>query len=298
MASSPGISVSKPCSSRPRRASSSLTRTRAKSTSASSAALSSAGICQPTMCRPPCCARGMRLRRYRRLTRVSAGGTLTPSPTWVAETRPRSRAAVPRSSQFSIAPDTYGPTIRSFSAGHDQQRRGVRPAGPVALGRRRQPARDFVQTGRHTAGGRRRAATGPGPQHAAGIWMPPSSSSICVSTPPSTQNATGTALCNLARKYVIDYQNALPVSATGPDVANRLGEQKARVETFLHVFDTYSGLPSSRPVTAENGLRSAVLHTGTVQRSERSETSKSPCCGGWPRPAPQQASRGHRVRSS
>jgi hypothetical protein len=45
-------------------------------------------------------------------------------------------------------------------------------------------------------------------------------------------------LCHLARDYVIDYQSALPASATGPDVANRLGEQKARVETFLHVFDT------------------------------------------------------------
>jgi hypothetical protein len=40
------------------------------------------------------------------------------------------------------------------------------------------------------------------------------------------------------RQFVEQYFAQLPETAGGPDVANRLGEQKARVETWLHVWDT------------------------------------------------------------
>ena len=61
---------------------------------------------------------------------------------------------------------------------------------------------------------------------------------LCVATAFFPKNALGTWLCDYARKSVTDYAAALPDTATGPDVANRLGEQKAQVATFLHVFDT------------------------------------------------------------
>jgi hypothetical protein len=49
---------------------------------------------------------------------------------------------------------------------------------------------------------------------------------------------TATAACNLARQRVVDYAAELPASPSGPDVANRLGEQKTRLTTWLHVWDT------------------------------------------------------------
>ncbi len=50
--------------------------------------------------------------------------------------------------------------------------------------------------------------------------------------------ATAIAACNLARQRVVDYAAELPASPSGPDVANRLGEQKTRLATWLHVWDT------------------------------------------------------------
>ena len=140
-----------------------------------------------------------------------------------------------------VAPDTYGPTIRSFSP-------RVTSNNDAVFARLAQSLwddvgilrRDFAckQADTLPAGG---AAPLPGSvcNTLAGIWsVAKFKLDLCVNAAFYPQNATGTALCNLARKYVIDYQSALPASATGPDVANRLGEQKARVETFLHVFDT------------------------------------------------------------
>lgn len=46
-----------------------------------------------------------------------------------------------------------------------------------------------------------------------------------------------TWICGLARDYVDAFEAALPVAATGPDAYNRLGELKARVDVFQHVWD-------------------------------------------------------------
>lgn len=43
-------------------------------------------------------------------------------------------------------------------------------------------------------------------------------------------------ICGLASEYVNKFEAALPTTATGPDVRNRLGELKARVEVFEHVW--------------------------------------------------------------
>ena len=142
---------------------------------------------------------------------------------------------------LEVAPDTYGPTIRSFSP-------RVTTDNDAVFARLVQSLwddvgilrRDFAckQADTVPTGG---VAPLPGAvcNTLAGIWsVAKFKLDLCVTAAFFPQNSTGTAVCNLARKYVIDYQNALPASATGPDVANRLGEQKARVETFLHVFDT------------------------------------------------------------
>jgi hypothetical protein len=44
-------------------------------------------------------------------------------------------------------------------------------------------------------------------------------------------------ICGLAADYVAAFESALPAAATGPDPYNRLGELKARVDVFQHVWD-------------------------------------------------------------
>jgi len=46
-----------------------------------------------------------------------------------------------------------------------------------------------------------------------------------------------TWICGLARDYVDAFLAALPATAAGPDVFNRLGELKSRVDVFQHVWD-------------------------------------------------------------
>lgn len=60
---------------------------------------------------------------------------------------------------------------------------------------------------------------------------------LCVlsSFGPVTGYALG--ICEYARELVDDFEAALPATASGPDPYNRLGELKARVEVFRHVWD-------------------------------------------------------------
>jgi hypothetical protein len=62
---------------------------------------------------------------------------------------------------------------------------------------------------------------------------------------PVTGNAFG--LCDFARDQVDAFEAALPATATGPDVYNRLGELGSRVEAFQHVWDTRF-IPSIKPL--------------------------------------------------
>jgi hypothetical protein len=61
---------------------------------------------------------------------------------------------------------------------------------------------------------------------------------LCVAGTFLPRNWLSSGLCRVARESVHDYAAVLPATATGVDVANRLGEQKARIETLLHVWDT------------------------------------------------------------
>jgi hypothetical protein len=68
----------------------------------------------------------------------------------------------------------------------------------------------------------------------------------CVAAAFKPRTDAATATCNLARQLVMQYEAQLPETPAGPDVANRLGEQKARVETWLHIWDTRY-IPSIKP---------------------------------------------------
>ena len=60
---------------------------------------------------------------------------------------------------------------------------------------------------------------------------------LCVNATFNPVNAYQASVCGLAREYVDDFEAALPATATGPDVYNRLGELKGRSEVFRHVWD-------------------------------------------------------------
>ena len=60
---------------------------------------------------------------------------------------------------------------------------------------------------------------------------------LCVNATFKPVSAQRGMLCSSARAGVDAFEAALPASATGPDVYNRLGELKARVDVFQHVWD-------------------------------------------------------------
>ena len=59
---------------------------------------------------------------------------------------------------------------------------------------------------------------------------------LCVKATFYPQSSYRNWICGLASEYVNKFEAALPATATGPDVRNRLGELKARVEVFEHVW--------------------------------------------------------------
>ncbi len=59
----------------------------------------------------------------------------------------------------------------------------------------------------------------------------------CVNTSFRKASANRTGRCEAAEASVAAFAAALPAAATGPDPYNRLGELKARVEVFQHVWD-------------------------------------------------------------
>jgi hypothetical protein len=59
----------------------------------------------------------------------------------------------------------------------------------------------------------------------------------CVNATFHPTNAHQTSICAQARASSDVFEAALPATASGPDPFNRLGELKARVDVFQHVFD-------------------------------------------------------------
>jgi len=177
-------------------------------------------------------------------TYKSVGGayidTITNVDCGTTKTKPPGLSLVPYN--LELAPDTYGPTVKSLTP-------RVTVKNDAVFARLVQSLWDDVGTSRRDLACKQvdtLPAGGAAPLSStdcnklAGLWsVAKFKLDLCVATAFGPKNAAGTALCDLAKKYATDYQNALAVTtATGPDVANRLGEQKARVATFLHVFET------------------------------------------------------------
>ncbi len=68
----------------------------------------------------------------------------------------------------------------------------------------------------------------------------------CVDAAFQPKSSASNENCNAFRTQFAQYRSALPASATGADPANRLGELKARAETFSFIFETRF-LPSIPP---------------------------------------------------
>jgi hypothetical protein len=140
---------------------------------------------------------------------------------------------------LEITPDTYAPTIKSGKA-------TVTVNNDAVFARLVQSLWDDVGESRRTYACKQ--ADSPSSQaplssaackKLALLWeIAELKVNLCVAASFLPRNVLGNLVCSLARRTVQDYAAVLPATATGPDVANRLGEQKARVETWLHVWDT------------------------------------------------------------
>jgi hypothetical protein len=144
---------------------------------------------------------------------------------------------------IEVAPDTWGPTIRSNAA-------RVTTNNDAVFARLAQSLWNDVGSSRNDLACKQvdTTATTMPPlttaqcKNLANIWkVAKFKLDTCVASAFFPNNAVNTNFwCPLARKYAVDYQTALAAIPPNPanDVANRIGEQKARTETFLHVFDT------------------------------------------------------------
>ena len=142
-----------------------------------------------------------------------------------------------------VAPDTWGPTIRSSSP-------KVTTNNDAVFARLAQSLWEDLGTSRKDLACKQvdTTATTTAPLTSAqcsnlsNIWsIARLKLNLCVTAAFYPYNGYNTSFfCGLARKYVVDYQTALAAIPAAPtrDVANRIGEQKARTQTFLYFFDT------------------------------------------------------------
>jgi hypothetical protein len=141
---------------------------------------------------------------------------------------------------LEVAPDTFGPTIKSASpkltvANDAVFARLVQSLWKdlnLAKNRYACRASDTVTSG------------GTPPLDAATcqalttLWKAANSKiRQCVDASFYPTSAHGAAACAAAESRVAAFEAALPAAATGPDAFNRLGELKSRVDVFQHVWD-------------------------------------------------------------
>jgi len=142
---------------------------------------------------------------------------------------------------LEITPDTYAPTIKSWKAQVTVNNDAVFARlvqslwNDVAASRRESACTTADPT----------PANGGAPlsealcQRLSELWGSADQKiNECVRAAFLPTTPTAVAACNLARQRVVQYAAELPASPSGPDVANRLGEQKTRLATWLHVWDT------------------------------------------------------------
>ena len=141
---------------------------------------------------------------------------------------------------LEIAPDTYGPTIKSstpkVTVNNDAVFARLVQALWTDLGQTKAQyackAADPAPTGS--------AAPIPASlcSSLATMWSKAKSKiNACVNSTFKPATAAGTLACNQAKDLVAAFEAALPASPTGPDPYNRVGELHARTDVFQHVWD-------------------------------------------------------------
>ncbi len=141
---------------------------------------------------------------------------------------------------LEVAPDTYGPTIQSSAP-------KITPNNDAVFARLAQSLwADLGETKAVYACKR----TDPAPPGAAAPLSKAMCKSLaplwtkarnvikrCVNTTFKPAKPNQAKVCALAKQRVEAFEAALPATATGPDAFNRVGELRARVDVFQHVWD-------------------------------------------------------------
>ncbi|HET8691306.1 MAG TPA: hypothetical protein VFM30_04190 [Steroidobacteraceae bacterium] len=140
---------------------------------------------------------------------------------------------------LEIAPDTWGPTITGttpkVTTANDAVFARLVQALWADLGETK--ARYACKPADPGAGG---VAPIPAPlcETLAAKWRKAKAKiNACVKSTFKPPSAAGTTACALAKTLVADFEATLPATPTGPDAYNRVGELKARVDVFQHVWD-------------------------------------------------------------
>jgi hypothetical protein len=141
---------------------------------------------------------------------------------------------------LEVAPDTYGPTIKSFFP-------KVTVNNDAVFARLVQSLwNDLGETKARYACAKGDPlppnAAAPISKAACGIlarqWLAAAVKiGLCVNSAFFPQSSHGNSVCASAKSAVAAFESALPASPAGPDPYNRLGELKARVDVFQHVWD-------------------------------------------------------------
>jgi hypothetical protein len=141
---------------------------------------------------------------------------------------------------LEIAPDTWGPTIKSstpkLTVNNDAVFARLVQSLWTDLGQTK--ARYACTTADPVPAG----SAAPIPQalcdSLAAKWNQAKSKiNACVNAAFKPASAAGTAACNQAKDQVAAFEAALPATPAGPDPYNRVGELHARVDVFQHVWD-------------------------------------------------------------
>jgi len=140
---------------------------------------------------------------------------------------------------LEIAPDTFGPTIKSKYPKYTPENDAVFARLVQALWK------DLGETKAHYAC----RAADPGSDgiapitrsqcdSLAALWRRARSKiDACVNAAFKPASSAGAAACAAAKDRVAIFEAALPASPVGPDPYNRVGELHARVDVFQHVWD-------------------------------------------------------------
>lgn len=141
---------------------------------------------------------------------------------------------------LEIAPDTWGPTVKSstpkLTANNDAVFARLVQSLWADLGETK--ARYACRAADPAPAGSAAPIAPAQCELLATMWRQAKTKiNACVNASFRPASATGTAACNAARDRVAAFEAALPASPAGPDPYNRLGELASRVDVFQHVWD-------------------------------------------------------------